>query len=213
MLGNDYSQYISFYSLRQHGIVNNIPRTELIYIHSKVMIVDDLYVIMGSANINDRSMIGERDSEFAVIYKETPTIKTRINETEFIASAFAKNLRMKLMTEHLGINYSQSFIIDDPLTDELYDVICSTAKNNTEAYRNIYNCYPDDNMIAFKDIPSHKLTSMTQKEINELNTKYNQYQSTIKGHIVQFPLNFLKNEILNRSFFSAEMLVPIKNFV
>ncbi len=34
------------------------------------MIVDDLYVIMGSANINDRSMMGSRDSEIAVEHTE-----------------------------------------------------------------------------------------------------------------------------------------------
>lgn len=32
------------------------------------MIVDDNYAIMGSANINDRSMLGTRDSEIAVNY-------------------------------------------------------------------------------------------------------------------------------------------------
>ncbi len=31
------------------------------------MIVDDDKVILGSANINDRSMLGNRDSEIAVI--------------------------------------------------------------------------------------------------------------------------------------------------
>ena len=35
----------------------------------------------------------------------------------------------------------------------------------------------------------------------------------IIGHIVEFPLGFLQNQILERSFFSSEMLVPIKNFV
>jgi len=30
------------------------------------MIVDDLHVILGSANINDRSLSGKRDSELAV---------------------------------------------------------------------------------------------------------------------------------------------------
>ncbi len=30
------------------------------------MIVDDKVVILGSANINDRSMLGTRDSELAV---------------------------------------------------------------------------------------------------------------------------------------------------
>lgn len=37
-----------------------------IYIHSKGMIVDDEYVIIGSANINQRSMEGTRDTEIAM---------------------------------------------------------------------------------------------------------------------------------------------------
>jgi phosphatidylserine/phosphatidylglycerophosphate/cardiolipin synthase-like enzyme len=41
--------------------------TELIYVHSKLLIADDRLVICGSANINDRSMLGKRDSEVAVI--------------------------------------------------------------------------------------------------------------------------------------------------
>lgn len=43
------------------------PVTEIVYVHSKLMIVDDNYVILGSANINDRSMVGNRDSELAVL--------------------------------------------------------------------------------------------------------------------------------------------------
>ncbi len=37
-----------------------------IYVHSKMMIVDDAYIIVGSANINQRSMSGSRDTEIAV---------------------------------------------------------------------------------------------------------------------------------------------------
>merc|ERR1719233_2389913 len=37
-----------------------------IYVHSKLMIVDDDYIIVGSANINQRSLIGSRDSEIAI---------------------------------------------------------------------------------------------------------------------------------------------------
>lgn len=37
-----------------------------IYVHSKMMIVDDDFIIVGSANINQRSMAGSRDSEIAV---------------------------------------------------------------------------------------------------------------------------------------------------
>lgn len=57
------SEYISFHSLRNHAVLNGAPITELIYVHSKLMIVDDKTVIIGSANINDRSLIGKRDSE------------------------------------------------------------------------------------------------------------------------------------------------------
>lgn len=34
-----------------------------VYVHSKLMIVDDREVLIGSANINDRSLLGSRDSE------------------------------------------------------------------------------------------------------------------------------------------------------
>jgi phospholipase D1/2 len=38
----------------------------MIYVHSKGMVVDDEYVIIGSANINQRSMDGSRDTEIAM---------------------------------------------------------------------------------------------------------------------------------------------------
>lgn len=54
--------YIYFFGLRAHGILNNKPVTEIVYVHSKLMIVDDKRAIIGSANINDRSLCGNRDS-------------------------------------------------------------------------------------------------------------------------------------------------------
>lgn len=38
----------------------------MIYVHAKGMVVDDEYVIIGSANINQRSMAGSRDTEIAM---------------------------------------------------------------------------------------------------------------------------------------------------
>jgi hypothetical protein len=38
----------------------------MIYVHAKGMIVDDEFVIVGSANINQRSMDGSRDTEIAM---------------------------------------------------------------------------------------------------------------------------------------------------
>jgi phospholipase D1/2 len=48
-------------------------------VHSKLMIVDDRFAIMGSANINDRSMCGARDSEIAIIIEDTKLVQGRMN--------------------------------------------------------------------------------------------------------------------------------------
>lgn len=62
-LGVDPSEYIQFLGLRTHGVNHEkTPSTEIIYVHSKLMIVDDTCTIIGSANINDRSLLGDRDS-------------------------------------------------------------------------------------------------------------------------------------------------------
>ncbi|KAL5206250.1 hypothetical protein ABZP36_034459 [Zizania latifolia] len=42
-----------------------VNRRAPIYVHAKLMIVDDEYVMVGSANLNERSLAGNRDSEIA----------------------------------------------------------------------------------------------------------------------------------------------------
>ena len=69
-------EYINFYGLRTHGCIvdkdgnSGKPCTEIVYVHSKLLIIDDLRVLMGSANINDRSLIGDRDSEIAMVVED-----------------------------------------------------------------------------------------------------------------------------------------------
>ncbi|KAL6972727.1 Phospholipase D alpha 4 [Sarracenia purpurea var. burkii] len=41
-------------------------RRFMVYVHSKLMIVDDMYMLIGSANVNQRSMDGQRDTEIAI---------------------------------------------------------------------------------------------------------------------------------------------------
>ncbi|XP_050232352.1 phospholipase D alpha 4 [Mercurialis annua] len=41
-------------------------RRFMVYVHSKLIIVDDEYIIIGSANVNQRSMDGKRDTEIAI---------------------------------------------------------------------------------------------------------------------------------------------------
>ena len=48
-------------------MIQDIPVTEILYIHSKLIIIDEDRLLIGSANINDRSLLGDRDSEIAVL--------------------------------------------------------------------------------------------------------------------------------------------------
>lgn len=47
----DPRDYIGFYGLRKHDMLNGIPVTELIYVHSKLMIVDDTQVSHNFASL------------------------------------------------------------------------------------------------------------------------------------------------------------------
>ena len=62
--------FISFCSLRTNSMDPKGEKlvTEIVYVHSKLMIVDDRATIIGSANINDRSQLGDRDSEVCMVY-------------------------------------------------------------------------------------------------------------------------------------------------
>ncbi|RRT54311.1 hypothetical protein GW17_00044894 [Ensete ventricosum] len=64
-IGPRAHDFISFYGLRTYGrLFDGSPLvTNQVYVHSKLMIIDDREVLIGSANINDRSLLGSRDSE------------------------------------------------------------------------------------------------------------------------------------------------------
>jgi phospholipase D1/2 len=218
IMGDDWRNYIAFFSLRNHALVNNIPKTEIIYIHSKLMIIDDKTVLIGSANINDRSMLGDRDSEFAVIINEKQELKNRKTGKKFImngnsnynASNFAVEFRKALMAEHLGINQNDQ-ILDDPVNNQLYSLFLNRARTNTEIYHDIFACYPDDSFVSFQSLKDAQKMRELEKEEDLLN-KYNKLKGKIVGHIVEFPLLFLKEESFTTSWRSYEKYVKEINF-
>jgi len=98
-------------------------------------------------------------------------------------------------------------LFDDPLSDKLFYKMKEIAKKNTECYREIFRVYPDDQYKNFTDILKDERTIKELKEI------YLKKRGEIIGNIVEFPMDFLKEENLNRSYFCKEILVPIKNFL
>nr|CAH7741167.1 unnamed protein product [Callosobruchus chinensis] len=153
----DPTQYISFYGLRTHSVLNGEPITELIYVHSKLMIVDDKTVICGSANINDRSLIGKRDSEIAVIIEDEAFEDGIMNGSAFPCGQFSGSLRKYLFKEHLGVlgkeNELFDFDVTDPISDHFYHEIWrKSASLNTEFYEKVFHCLPTDSVQTFADL-------------------------------------------------------------
>ncbi|KAI9464976.1 phospholipase D [Lactarius psammicola] len=103
--GIDPDDYISLFSLRSWAkLRGDVLTTELVYIHGKVCIVDDRLVIIGSANINERSQRGDRDSELAAVIRDTDLIDGKMAGKPFKVGRFSHTLRVRLMREHIGID-------------------------------------------------------------------------------------------------------------
>jgi phospholipase D1/2 len=108
-----------------------------------MMIVDDKYVLIGSANINDRSMLGSRDSEIAVITED----QNMKSITDF---------RAKLFEEHFDLTHHEAVkFLDSSKRSRIWSKILEIAKNNTLIYRQIFACYPDDTYSTFSDIETN----------------------------------------------------------
>lgn len=107
--GIEPEDYIQFYSLRAWGKIGPTKQlvTEQLYIHAKAMIVDDRVAIIGSANINERSMLGSRDSECAAIVRDTDMLWSTMAGEPYLVGRFPHTLRMRLMREHLGIDVDE----------------------------------------------------------------------------------------------------------
>ncbi len=63
--------------------------------------------LIGSANINERSMLGNRDSETAAIVRDTDLIWSTMAGRPYRVGRFAHSLRMRLMREHLGLDVDE----------------------------------------------------------------------------------------------------------
>ncbi|KRX08542.1 hypothetical protein PPERSA_13023 [Pseudocohnilembus persalinus] len=197
----DPSEYIEFYGLRNHGKLNNKPVTEIIYVHSKLMIVDDNYVIIGSANINDRSQQGSRDSEVCMVIEDQYKVSGKLAGKNVQVGEFCTSLRRQLYQEHFGLTEEESI---DPINQITLQNIKNQTKQNTEIYREVFACYPDDNFLTISQYEQFK-----QKENLD---KYDELKDKIKGHAVQFPLYFLQRENLNLKYTNKEYFVPAESF-
>ncbi|XP_039258674.2 phospholipase D1-like isoform X3 [Styela clava] len=209
--GVNCSNYVSFCGLRTHSELENKPITEIIYVHSKMLIVDDRYVIIGSANINDRSMTGSRDSEVAMLIEDTEMIDSTMDGKSFQVGRFASRLRKRVFAEHLGLlpeelvesNFEPTENIDDIACDKFFkDVWFRIAGINTNVYEKVFKCVPSDIVAKFSDIANFQSHQM--KNVDQMKEELEK----IQGYLVLLPLFFLKDEPLRPEGLTKESMAP-----
>nr|XP_054360305.1 phospholipase D1 isoform X4 [Mirounga angustirostris] len=205
-LGNQWINYISFCGLRTHAELEGNLVTELIYVHSKLLIADDNTVIIGSANINDRSMLGKRDSEVAVIVQDMETVPSVMDGEEYQAGRFAQGLRLQCFRVVLGYLSDPSENIQDPVSDKFFkEVWVATAARNATIYDKVFRCLPNDevhNLIQLRDFITKPILAREDPIRAEEELK------KIRGFLVQFPFYFLSEENLLPSVGTKEAIVP-----
>lgn len=99
-----------------------------IYVHSKFMLVDDRYMIVGSANLNERSLAGDRDSEIGVQIwpSDDSTLKECIDQ--------ARKFRLAIWSEHLGPKFPPASA-GDPGSAACVNAVRDAAAENYAAFR------------------------------------------------------------------------------
>uniref|UniRef100_A0A8C2FI97 Phospholipase n=1 Tax=Cyprinus carpio TaxID=7962 RepID=A0A8C2FI97_CYPCA len=205
-MDDQWMNYISICGLRTHAELQGRLVTELIYVHSKLLIADDNTVIIGSANINDRSMLGKRDSEVAVIFEDSETTPSVMDGQEYQAGKFALQLRLECFKTILGAFNDPTIDVSDPISNGFYkDVWMSISGRNATIYEKVFRCLPSGLVRNKQELMSFQSKPGLDKE-NPV--KAQELLKKIRGSLVQFPLEFLCEENLMPSVGTKEGMVP-----
>ena len=98
---------------REHGhrfgVYNVASGDTFVYIHAKLMVVDDCFLTVGSANLTNRSMT--IDSEINVTWEA--------KQSDLALRNAIRRLRVRLLTEHVGGSLSRALVRPEGLVSRL----------------------------------------------------------------------------------------------
>jgi len=198
--GIDVDKYVFMSSLRNYGRTEEGPiLTEMVYVHSKFMIVDDDSVFISSHNINDRSMLGFRDSEIGALVQDTEKVPVVFGEKSkskvtLNCGKMGHELRKKLFRTFLGLkgDKSEDHLIEDPIA--AYDLFVQRCQENSKVYLDVFKRL-HDNIYNVGDLRyiSHYEDFSKRAHVPTTDEEYEKLQKGVKGFAVNFPRDFLKD--------------------
>lgn len=168
------------------------------------MIVDDRMAICGSANLNDRSLLGSRDSEFCVVVNDVEDELCQFDGKDVRIGRFCSTWRRKIFSQILSVELET---VVDPLSDEFFNFIRRVAEKNTSIYEEIFRCFPSNKIRSFDRVESFVAEPQLRNTDPE---KAKDLLKEIQGFIVEFPIDFLHDEDLRISRLTREGILPNK---
>lgn len=149
-----------------------------------------------------------------------------MNGKPWKAGKFSHSLRCSLWSEHLGLLTGEISKIMDPVADSTYkELWAATAKENTRIYHEVFACVPNDqihsraalrqSMVQWREklgqttidlgIAPDKLIYQENGE-TKVTDPIDRLKS-IKGLLVSFPLDFMREEDLRPAVIESEFYV------
>ena len=157
-------------------------------------------MICGSANLNDRSQLGDHDSEIAIIVRDNDTIESYMDGQQWRAGKFAASLRRQIFRKHLGLLKPQDMErpdqnfepigvpntydwgseedrqVADPLSDEFQNFWNWRAKANTDAFGKVFHPVPSDEVRNWKQYEEYYSRFFGQEQGDKENKKPSLYK-------------------------------------
>ncbi|KAL1589914.1 hypothetical protein WHR41_01104 [Cladosporium halotolerans] len=184
--------------------------SEELYIHSKLLIADDRTVICGSANLNDRSQLGEHDSEIAVLIEDPQEVETTMAGAPWRAARFAAQLRRFIFRKHLGLLRPQDceredanrlpvgqggpneydwgsredVAVADPLSESFDSLWKQTAYTNTAAFAKVFHPVPSDAVRNWRDYGDYYERFFKDEEAGKEGKDVGRPSTWKRGHVV-----------------------------
>jgi len=162
-------------------------------------------VICGSANLNDRSQLGDHDSEIAIIIEDPTPVESTMDGRPWRASKFAASLRRQIFRKHLGLlkpqimdqpdaNFEPIGVpnlydwgspedqqVADPVSDAFHAFWNARARTNTDAFVKVFHPVPYDGVRTWKQYNDYYERFFQEDRKDKEHKKLSQYKW---GHVV-----------------------------
>lgn len=145
---------------KPHEVMLNSTRRHQIYVHSKMIIIDDTVSLIGSANVNQRSLDGARDSEIVLGAYQPAHVAT----ADSVPHGDVHGFRLHCFASITG---STEDIFKDPSSLLCVDRFNQIAEQNWNKYISDELCEMDSHVIHYPVLVEPDGTIIARPELED----------------------------------------------